>query len=170
MKRLARLAGAMALAVLSACETTGNPREGGLFGWSESKARERQAEKISRIAGAEARRTQETAQGEALQARGAAAERNLTAAEKQRIRSEKVRRNQQARLVEERLQAQQLRLVAKAEQLETDSPTAATASRARSYRREVIATQTLPQQQRTERLHAVEAEIDAARARLTREP
>jgi uncharacterized protein YdcH (DUF465 family) len=29
--------------LLTGCQTTGNPREGGLFGWSEEKARERQA-------------------------------------------------------------------------------------------------------------------------------
>lgn len=31
-----------AIFTLSACETTGDPRSGGLFGWSEEKARQRQ--------------------------------------------------------------------------------------------------------------------------------
>jgi hypothetical protein len=36
------LTGSIAL-VLAACETTGDPNQGGLFGWSESKAKTRQA-------------------------------------------------------------------------------------------------------------------------------
>lgn len=32
----------MIINLLVGCQTTGNPREGGLFGWSEEKARERQ--------------------------------------------------------------------------------------------------------------------------------
>lgn len=31
-----------ALALLTACETTGDPNQGGLFGWSEGKAKQRQ--------------------------------------------------------------------------------------------------------------------------------
>jgi len=31
------------MAPLTGCETTGDPREGALFGWSEAKARDRQA-------------------------------------------------------------------------------------------------------------------------------
>jgi hypothetical protein len=159
MKRLAWLAGVVILASFAACETTGNPREGGLFGWSEGKAQERRAQKQTHVAGAEAELTHETERGEALQNRSTTAERNLAAAENQRARTE------------ERMHAQQARLVAKTEQLEADSPTAATASRARSYRLKVntIAAQTsLTPQQRAERLHALEAEIDAAQARLKR--
>jgi hypothetical protein len=159
MKCFARLTGVLLLMVLAGCETTGNPQEGGLFGWSERKAQERQAQKKSHVTGAEAEFTQEAARGEALQSRAATAERNLSAAENQRIRTE------------ERLRAQQSRLVAKTEELEADSPTAATASRARSYRLKVntIAAQTsLTAQQRAERLHALEAEIDAAQAQLKR--
>src|SRR4051812_18141021 len=37
------LVSAATLAALSACETTGDPNQGGLFGWSESKAKTRQA-------------------------------------------------------------------------------------------------------------------------------
>ena len=36
------LTGAIAVA-LTACETTGDPTQGGLFGWSEGKAKQRQA-------------------------------------------------------------------------------------------------------------------------------
>jgi hypothetical protein len=157
MKRVVRLAGVVALATLAACETTGDPRQGGLFGWSESKARERQTQKQSHLAGAEAELTREAEHGEALQARNAATERNLTAAENLRVRTE------------ERLRAQQTRLLAKTDRLEAESPTATTASRARSYRLKVntIAAQTsLTPQQRAERLHALEAEIDAALERV----
>lgn len=37
------LGGTAALVLLSACETTGDPNQGGLFGWSEGKAKQRQA-------------------------------------------------------------------------------------------------------------------------------
>jgi hypothetical protein len=37
------LTGTIAALSLAACETTGDPTQGGLFGWSESKARTRQA-------------------------------------------------------------------------------------------------------------------------------
>jgi hypothetical protein len=39
---LVPLSGSVAL-LLAACETTGDPTQGGLFGWSESKAKTRQA-------------------------------------------------------------------------------------------------------------------------------
>jgi hypothetical protein len=60
-------------------------------------------------------------------------------------------------------------MVTKTEKLEAESPTAATASRARSYRLKLntIAAQTsLSPQERAERLHGLEAEIDAALARV----
>ena len=34
---------ALLLSLLAGCQTTGDPRDGGLFGWSEEKARDRQA-------------------------------------------------------------------------------------------------------------------------------
>ena len=51
--------------LLAGCQTTGNPREGGLFGWSEEKAQERQA-----VLNAESNAARKTADAE-LQ-RGAA--------------------------------------------------------------------------------------------------
>lgn len=41
MKITAILAAAFSLQFLAACETTGDPNKGGLFGWSESKAKDR---------------------------------------------------------------------------------------------------------------------------------
>lgn len=40
MNRLLLLAAALPL-VLTSCETTGDPNQGGLFGWSQSKADQR---------------------------------------------------------------------------------------------------------------------------------
>lgn len=37
------LCGSAAILLLGGCETTGDPTQGGLFGWSEGKARQRQA-------------------------------------------------------------------------------------------------------------------------------
>ncbi len=157
MKPLARLVSAASAIALAACETTGNPREGGLFGWSENKAQERQARKQSHVTVAEANLTSEAARGEPLQVRDATAAKSLAAAETQRIRTE------------ERLRTQQDKLLAKIDKLEQDSPTDATASRARSYRLKVntiVAQKSLTPQKRAERLHVLEAVIDAAQARL----
>jgi len=49
-----------ALQFFSACETTGNPNEGGLFGWSETKAIQRQSElqnKLQKTEGSTARQS-----------------------------------------------------------------------------------------------------------------
>ena len=35
--------------LLTSCETTGDPRQGGLFGWSESKAQNRLADREDRL-------------------------------------------------------------------------------------------------------------------------
>ena len=163
MKYVARLALAAALASLSACETTGDPRRGGLFGWSETQARQRQAQKQTAVAGAEAELARESDRSAALNQRRAATDRQITAAE---------RRHQ---LAEDRLRAQQAALVAKTEHLDEDCPTAATASRARALGRElsrkvnaIAANRSLPLAQRAERLRQVEAEIGAARAKLKR--
>ncbi len=56
----------LATLLTAGCQTTGNPREGGLFGWSEEKARERQS--VLESQSETARRTAEDEQrrGEAL--------------------------------------------------------------------------------------------------------
>lgn len=43
MKHTLILTGSIAALALAACETTGDPTQGGLFGWSEGKAKQRQA-------------------------------------------------------------------------------------------------------------------------------
>lgn len=158
MKPPARLAGAL-LAVLSGCATTGDPQRGGLFGWSETMARERQRQKQAEVDGASRQLDRETAQSETLHDRGAMTDRQITAAEAAQARARK------------NLRIWQTALVARAERLEAESPTPATASRARALRRKVntIAAQTaLPSAERAARLHVVEAEIDAAFERLNR--
>ncbi len=141
------------------CETTGDPTQGGLFGWSETKARERQAQKQSRNASVEAELTRENAQGAALQSREDSASNSLAAAAALHTRTE------------QRLKEQHARIIGKVDRLEENSATDAAASRARAYRLKVntIAAQTaLPPQDRAERLHILEAEIDAALARASR--
>lgn len=61
-------AGATALAflLLTGCATTGDPNRGGLFGWRESKARERQRELVRRDDAAWARADGELARNERL--------------------------------------------------------------------------------------------------------
>jgi len=56
---IAPAAGVLAALALAACETTGDPRQGGLLGWSEDKAQQRgqalkhDADEAARSAGAE---------------------------------------------------------------------------------------------------------------------
>lgn len=54
--------------LLGACQTTGNPREGGLFGWSRDKADARQAELQAKAATVSAERDGEQAAAQANQA------------------------------------------------------------------------------------------------------
>jgi len=157
MKLRAALGAVAILATLSACETTGNPREGGLFGWSEHKAQDRQAQMESRNATREATLAHEKASSATLEAHDATTSKQLADARARRAREE------------QQLRAQQSRLVAKTEKLEADSPTDAAASRARAYRLQVntIAAQTWQTpQQRSDSLHDLEANIDKALARL----
>jgi hypothetical protein len=139
------------------CTTTGDPRQGGLFGWSEAKARERQKERQQQLAGEEAELSREDARASALEARDANTEHGLISAMQTHHRAE------------ERLRAQQRTVLAKIDELETESPTPALASRARTYRGKVntIAAQSsLTLDQRAERLRAIESEIDSALDRL----
>jgi hypothetical protein len=154
MKDGAWLGGLLALGwIMAGCTTTGDPRQGGLFGWSEAKAQDRQKEREARVAGAEAELAHTDGQSRALEARASRTDHQLATA-----RSENER-------AEEKLSAQQAALLAMIDRLETESPTPALASRARSYRLKVntIAAQTaLPSAQRSSRLHALEVEINAA--------
>jgi len=158
MRRLARLGGVLALCGMAAgCETTGDPTKGGLFGWSEAKARERESERQARVAGTEAELAGEETKRRALEARDVSTEHQL---------AEASAANERAR---QKLRAQQAALVAKTEQLERESPTPAAASRARSWRlkiNSVAAQPALPTAERSARLRTIELEIDAALARL----
>lgn len=52
MKSIRLIIALAAFQFIAACQTTGNPNEGGLFGWSETKAIARQSElerKLSRV-------------------------------------------------------------------------------------------------------------------------
>jgi hypothetical protein len=145
--------------LLSACSTTGDPRQGGLFGWSEAKARERQEERQERVAREEAALGREDARSTQLEKVNAGVDTGLAGASREHQRAEA------------RLRAQQATTLAKVDRLETESPTPASASRARSYRRKVntIVAQTgWKLEQRREALREIELEIDSALDRLKR--
>src|SRR5262249_17758528 len=134
----------------------GDPRQGGLFGWSEAKARERQRERQEQVAHEQSKLAGETARGQELEARGAATDRSITAANAAHVRAE------------EALHSQQAALLVKIDELESESPTPATASRVRTYRRKVntiVAQTAWTIAQRSARLREVEAELDAALGR-----
>lgn len=157
MKRLAGFAATAALLSLAACETTGDPRAGGLFGWSEAKAKERQQEKRDAVVQAESQLSRENERGAALEAHRSGTEQRLSSAQASNQRTE------------ETLRTQRDALLAKCDRLEADSPTSATASRARALRLKVSTVAenaSLPTSQRAARLRALEAEIDTARARV----
>jgi hypothetical protein len=145
--------------MLAGCATTGDPRQGGLFGWSETKARDRQEERQQRVAGSEAELAREDTRTHHLEASNTGTDRQMAAARVQHERAE------------EDLRAEQTALIARTEQLENESPTPATASRARAFRRTVntvAAQMALPVEQRRMRLRALEAEIDKALAQTGR--
>ena len=59
MMKFARIAGAALVlslaATLTSCETTGDPTQGGLFGWSEDKAQDRLYNKRAQLGQAQSR-------------------------------------------------------------------------------------------------------------------
>ncbi len=154
MKHGAWLGGVLALCwIMGGCETTGDPHQGGLFGWSEAKAQDRQKERQARAAGAEAELARTDAQSRELEARDSRTDQQLATARVEKQRSE------------EKLRAQQSALLAKIDRLENESPTPALSSRARSYRLKVntiVAQTALPSAQRSSRLRTLEAQIDTA--------
>jgi hypothetical protein len=157
MKCITRLVAIASMVALSACESTGDPTKGGLFGWSEDKARERQQQRHSRVESAATELAQEETRGEVLQNRDAYAGGQLDAARTQRVQTEEL------------LRTLEQRLVAKTLKLENDSPTDAMASRARSYRLQVhsIAGRTsFPPRERIRQLRTLEGAIDTAQASL----
>jgi hypothetical protein len=137
-------AGSIAMALLGGCETTGDPTQGGLFGWSEKKAQERQAEKEA-----------------------------MLSKEETRMRTEQDREAGLKRTVElnnEDLEGQRdelSQLLANAEALEQEAPTPAMASRARRLLREIDAVRNdekLPVDERWRRLRGYSAKVDQMRA------
>ncbi len=71
MKTFALLSLLTAVAALTSCETTGDPRQGGLFGWSENKARDRQADLQAQLNDVQQDTANQQARTEQLQRRKA---------------------------------------------------------------------------------------------------
>lgn len=143
---------------LCACETTGDPQRGGLFGWSETQARQRQAEKQAAVADAEADLAGESRRSAALHRRRGTTDRKIAAAQSEHARAE------------HQLRVQQAELLARTDHLDHDCPTTASASRARARGRElrrkvntIASDPSLTIAQRAERLRLVGAAIEAAR-------
>jgi hypothetical protein len=137
----------LACAALCGCRTTGDPTQGGLFGWSEEKARERQAEREATLS-----REEQTAQRQEESEAGLRREMRLEAGD----------------LDEQRREISQL--LANAEALERESPTEATASRARRLRREIDAVrqdEAVPVEERWSLLRRYSAEVDLMRAEVS---
>ena len=84
--------------LLAGCATTGDPQRGGLFGWSENKARERQHELVRRDRAAHDRAADEQARGEVLHERQDALD-----AEARQLQQELARLQQENRSLDARL-------------------------------------------------------------------
>jgi hypothetical protein len=138
-----RFAALLACAALCGCETTGDPTQGGLFGWSQKKADERLAEREQTLAG-----EQQTEQTEQERAAALRREVRLNAAD----------------LGEQQKEISQL--LANAEALEREAPTPATASRARRVSHAIDAVrrdETLSVDQRWALLRQYSEEVDRLR-------
>ena len=147
-----RLAVAIAAIALAGCETTGDPRQGGFFGWSEAKARAREDGQVQTLDRAERQLAGETARTRDVRARASA------------VSSEMDHADAQQRLRMERLERQYAATLQRAKALEDDAFTSATASRARRLRAEVDATygdrQRTPEE-RIARLQILDRELKA---------
>ncbi len=154
-----RLALALLSLALGGCETTGDPREGGLFGWSEAKARTRATEREQTLTKAERHLADETGRSRNLQGREGAVSSALARADAQ----------QRVRLG--RLQRQYADTLQRAKALEDDAFTSATASRARRLRAEVEETGgdgRLTPEERIARLRMLDRELKAERIQPAR--
>jgi hypothetical protein len=69
MKTIALLSLLTAFAALTSCETTGDPTQGGLFGWSEHKAQGRQADLQNHLSDVQADTADQQAKTEQLERR-----------------------------------------------------------------------------------------------------
>lgn len=154
-----RLPIALAAIALAGCETTGDPRQGGFFGWSEAKARTRAEGQAETLTQAERRLADESGRTLGIRARASAGTSELARAEAQQ------------RLRQERLQSQYAATLQRAKAVEDDAFTSATASRARRLRAEVEATygdvERTPEE-RTARLRSLERELKAEKIQPAR--
>lgn len=67
LSRILTLAAAGASLLLTSCETTGDPTQGGLFGWSQTKANYRQADLRQRLDDVENRNAYQAGKSDALE-------------------------------------------------------------------------------------------------------
>lgn len=145
--------------MLTACETTGDPREGGFFGWSEVKARARGAEREQTLSRGERHLADETGRTRDLRARESL------------LSSEFAHADAQQRLRLERLQRQFAATRQRVKAFEDAAFTSATASRARRLRAEVEATggdgRRTPEE-RIARLRVLDGELKAEKIQPTR--
>jgi len=140
---------------LGACETTGDPNAGGLFGWSETKAQQRLADRETTLADRQ---------------RGLRSERE-TARDLSRTRQELAQRQADAARRPKppvpRDDAQFESALAEAVALERAAPTSSGASRARRVREEIEAVRadrSATPSQRTSRLRELTRELARLRA------
>jgi hypothetical protein len=145
------------------CSTTGDPTQGGLFGWSETKAKMRIEEKQQRLASE----------------RSALVQERRTAGALSRAQAENRGRITRARIeADERAEAERQRVELAAidgnvAALEHESPTPAMASRARRLRAGISRIQrdeSLSVNERWQRLHALDAEATRLRSELDIRP
>lgn len=154
-----RLALALVSLALGGCETTGDPRQGGFFGWSEAKAQAREAERGQALTQAGRHLADETGRTRNLRAREGT------------LSSEIAHADAQQRLRLDRLQRQYAATLQRVKVLEDDAFTSATASRARRLRAEVEATGgdgRLTPEERIARLRTLDRELKAERIQPAR--
>jgi septal ring factor EnvC (AmiA/AmiB activator) len=142
----ARLAALLGCAALCGCQTTGDPNQGGLFGWSEKKARQRIAEREQTLGEDQA----------AMQT-----EQRHEAALRREVRANAEDLDEQQKEISQ--------LLANVEALEQEAPTPAAASRARRLHREIDAVrenEALSVDERWTLLRQYSAEVDLMRAEV----
>lgn len=148
------------LPLLAGCETTGDPNAGGLFGWSETRARERIVERQAALAGESQALADEQTAGSRLSRR----ERENAAEIENRTR--------EANALRERRATQNARLAAletEVDRLEADSPTPSRASYARRLRRDIERfkeDETLTLEERDRGLAKLQQAIERARSKI----
>lgn len=148
------ITGLLGAALLTSCETTGDPTQGGLFGWSETKAKQRIAEREVALQESSGELSRERDRGRGLHLRKQAGARRLAAAPAR----PSLRGGDFDRLIRE------------VETVEREAPTAAGSSRARRLRDEILAARSDPAltgEQRVRLIRDFEQRIVRLRAALT---